>query len=212
MSEPVIVIGAGGHARVLLDVLRLRGVEVLGVVDNDCAKRGQTVGGVPVTGGDEEVQNHPAHGVRLVNAVGTVGVSPQRSGVFERFKQHGYRFAEVIHPSATIAADAVLCEGAQIMAGAIVQTGCRVGRNSILNTRASIDHDCEIGDHVHVAPGVTLSGNVSVGEGSHVGTGATVIQGVRIGRHCLIAAGAVVVRDVLDGVGVAGVPAREVGV
>ncbi len=95
------------------------------------------------------------------------------------------------------------------MAGAVLQTGCRMGENVIINTRASVDHDCIIACHTHVSPGAVLCGNVQVGQGSHIGAGATVIQGVRIACNGMVAAGAVVIRDIPEGVTVAGVPAKE---
>lgn len=210
MNYPVIILGAGGHAKVLIDALRLRSVEVLGLTDADPGKKGQLLLGVSVIGSDEEIAKYPAETVRLVNGLGSVGVGPNRGRLFERFKSDGYQFANVIHPSAIIAPDVILSEGVQIMAGAIVQTGSRIGNNVIINTRAAVDHDCHVGDHAHISPGVTFSGGVLVGENTHVGTGATVIQNIRIGCNCLVAAGAVVVRDVPDGAKVVGVPAREI--
>lgn len=165
--------------------------------------------GVPVIGDDEEVMKYPVETIGLVNGVGSVRVNPRRRQLFERFKSKGYQFANVVHPSAIIATDVVLSEGAQIMAGAVIQAGCHIGMNAVINTGSILDHDCHIGDHAHIAPGVTLSGGVRVGENTHVGTGATVIQGIKLGRSSLVAAGAVVIRDVPDGVAVAGVPAKE---
>lgn len=210
MTLPVIVIGGGGHAKVLIDALRLRSVKMLGVTDIDPGKIGTSLLGVPVIGNDEAILRHPADGVRLVNGIGSIRAATQRSTVFQDFTSRGYTFAQVLHPSAVIASDALLAEGAQVMAGAVVQPGCRVGKNVIINTLASIDHDCWVGDHVHISPGATVCGDVRIGDGAHIGAGATVIQGIRIGAGCLIAAGAVVVKDVPDGATVKGVPAREI--
>ena len=210
MKHPVIILGAGGHAKVLIDALRLQSVGLLGMTDADIGKKGHALLGVPVIGDDAEVMKHPADSIRLVNGVGTVRVNPLRRQLFEQFVGKGYRFASVVHPSAIIADDVVLSEGAQVMAGAVIQAGCHVGMNTLVNTGAIVDHDCHIGNHVHLSPGVTLSGSVSVGENSHIGTGATVIQGIKIGRNSLVAAGAVVIRDVPDGVTVAGVPAKGI--
>lgn len=206
----MIILGAGGHAKVLIDALRLRSVEVLGVTDADPGKKGQLLLGVSVIGGDEEIMKYPSETIRLVNGLGSVGVGSNRGRLFEHFKSDGYQFANVIHPSAIIAPDVILSEAVQVMAGAIIQTGSHIGKNVIINTRAAVDHDCHVGDHAHISPGVTFSGGVLVGENTHVGTGATVIENIRIGCNCLVAAGAVVVRNVPDGAKVAGVPAREI--
>lgn len=205
----MIILGAGGHAKVLIDALKLQSVELLGIADAEPDKKGQLLLGVAVLGSDEEVMKYPVEKIQLVNGVGSVRVNLRRRKLFEYFKNAGYRFASIVHPSAIVAGNAVLSEGAQIMAGAVIQTGCHVGFNAIINTGSVVDHDCHIGDHAHIAPGATLSGGVVVGEGAHVGTGAIVIQGIRIGRNSLVAAGAVVIRDVADGATVSGVPARE---
>lgn len=211
MSLPVIVLGAGGHAKVLIDALQRAGVEIAGATDADPGKCGKSLLGVTVFGGDDVLGRYLPDSVRLVNGLGSVRVDGARRRLFERFKDQGYQFAAVVHPSAIVAPDVVLAEGAQVMAGAVVQTGSRIGKNAIINTRAAVDHDCRIGEHAHIAPGATLSGAVEVGDGAHVGTGASIIQGIRIGRDCLVAAGAVVVGDVRDGAKVAGVPAKETG-
>lgn len=96
------------------------------------------------------------------------------------------------------------------MAGAVIQPDVTIGANVLINTRASVDHDCRIGDHAHLAPGTTLCGGVCVGHTTHIGAGATVIQGVQIGNRCLIGAGSLVLRDVADGKKAYGVPAKEV--
>jgi UDP-perosamine 4-acetyltransferase len=102
-----------------------------------------------------------------------------------------------------------LGEGVQIMAGTVVQPGSKIGDNTILNTRSSVDHDCEIGAHVHIAPGVTLSGGVRVHDDAHIGAGAVLIQGVEVGASSLVAAGSVVIHAVPANTRVAGMPARK---
>lgn len=211
MSEPVLILGGGGHAKVLVEALLANHALIAGIVDADPGLRGKTVLGVPVLGGDELVGDYPPASLQLVNGIGSVGLPATRRAVYQRFAAQGYRFAVVLHPAAVVASDVELAEGAQIMAGAVIQPGCRIGRNVIINTRASVDHDCVIGDHVHIAPGCTLSGAVTVGAGCHIGTGATVIQGVKIGAGSVVGAGAVVTRDIEAGVTVVGVPARVVG-
>jgi sugar O-acyltransferase (sialic acid O-acetyltransferase NeuD family) len=209
VTKPVLVLGAGGHAKVLVDALLACGTQVLGLTDADAARHGSLVLGLPVVGNDEAVLKHPAADILLVNGIGGVRGEALRREVFERFLRSGYGFATVVHPSAVLARAVGLGEGAQVMAGVIVQAGATIGRNAIINTRASVDHDCIVGDHVHIAPGVTLSGAVTVGDGAHVGTGASVIHSIRIGAGSVVAAGAVVIRDVPDGARVAGIPAKE---
>ena len=194
----------------LIDALRLQGVEILGAADVEPEKKGQLILGVPIIGSDEDILVYSPQSIRLVNAIGTVQVDYLRRSIFEAFKKKGYQFESVIHPSAIISREVKLAEGVQVMAGAILQAGCQVEENTIINTGASVDHDSLIGRNVHVAPGATLSGAVSVGEGSHIGAGAVVIQGIQIGQNCLVAAGAVVTSNVPNGVAVAGVPAREI--
>jgi sugar O-acyltransferase (sialic acid O-acetyltransferase NeuD family) len=194
----VIIIGAGGHARVLLDALRLMSCEVLGYVDPAFAKGTQGPGGVLVLGGDEALKDFSTSEVQLVNGVGSIGATTSRGAVYRRGKDAGFSFARVVHPSAIVSSSVILGEGVQVMAGCVVQTDAQIGANSIINTRASVDHDCLIGETVHIAPGVTLSGNVRVGDRAHIGTGAVVIQGISIGADSLVAAGAVVYRDVAE--------------
>jgi UDP-perosamine 4-acetyltransferase len=210
MSRPVIIIGGGGHAKVLVEALRASSVAMLGITDADPAKHGTSVLGAAVLGGDDVLERHAPGTVLLVNGLGSVARPAARAALFDALKAKGYVFATVVHPSAVVASDAVLGEGAQVMAGAVIQPGCTIGENVVINTRAAVDHDCFIGPHVHVAPGVTLSGGVRIGGGSHIGTGAAVVQGVTIGKRCLVAAGAVVIADVAEGATVGGVPAKEV--
>lgn len=207
--QPLIILGAGGHAKVLIAALRFQPVEILAILDADLNKKGQELMGVPIVGNDEELSKYLPQAVRLVNGIGSVHVNSPRRRIFERFKNKDYLFEKVVHPSAIIGEDVYLSEGVQIMAGAIVQSGCQIGMDTIVNTGSLVDHDCQIGNHAHISPGVVFSGGVVVGDGAHIGTGAVIIQGVRIGKNSLVAAGAVVVGNVLDGVTVAGVPARE---
>jgi sugar O-acyltransferase (sialic acid O-acetyltransferase NeuD family) len=207
MTAPVLIVGAGGHAKVLVDALLACGIPIVGLIDADPAKTGSRVLGVEVIGGDTAVGRFAPADIVLVNGVGTVASTAARRGVFERFKAQGYRFATVIHPSAVVAPSARLADGVQVMAGCVIQAESAIGQNAIVNTRASVDHDCVVGAHVHIAPGVTLSGGVRVGDNTHIGSGSTVLQGIAIGADCVVGAGSVVLANVPAGSRVGGVPA-----
>ena len=203
----VLVIGAGGHAKVVIEAVRRMSQQIIGATDADPAKHGSICQGVPVLGGDEAAREHQPGEVLLANGIGQ---SPDgRRAAYRRFKEGGYDFLTIVHPSATVAAGADLGEGAQVMAGAVIQPAARIGNNAIINTNATVDHDCTIGEHAHIAPGAVLCGAVTVGDGAFVGAGATVIQGITIGADALIGAGAVVIGDVAPGAAVNGVPARR---
>lgn len=207
-SLPVIVIGGGGHAKVLISTLLLQHRNVLGFVD--LKPDSPAVLGVTQLGNDDAILMHSPHQVRLVNGIGSIGSTEARRNVYEGFRHKQYIFESVIHPSAIIALDVDIESGAQVMAGAVIQPGSRLGSNAIINTGACIDHDCLIGAHAHIAPGATLSGNVTVGQGAHIGTGACIVQGVSVGTRAIVGAGAVVLRNVPDEITVIGVPAAPV--
>lgn len=206
MSKPVIILGAGGHSRVLIDILQLTARKIIGITDP--FYRDREFCDLPILGEDEKILAYSPAEIELVNGMGSIGSTQKRKDLFQTFKRKGYHFANVIHPTAIISPHVTLEEGVQIMAGAILQPGTHIGTNSIINTKASVDHDCIIGAHVHIAPGVTLSGNCLIEDEVHVGTGATLIQGLRVGNKSVIGAGAVVIRDVPSGCTVVGNPAK----
>lgn len=206
--DDLLILGAGGHARVIVSVLRLLQVHPAGCVAPE-APDANWYSEIPWLGTDRELSKRDPATTRLVSGVGGTRSNERRQRIFEFGKSLGFRFHTVLHPRAIVAEGAVIEEGAVVMAGAIIQVGCTIGRNAIINTGAIVDHDCVIGAHAHIAPGVRLSGNVSVGRGTHIGTGASVIQGITIGESALLAAGCVAIDDVPDRAAVAGVPARS---
>lgn len=206
--KPVIVLGGGGHAKVLLDTLILQGHNILGFTDPQSQA---SIWGIPYLGHDAEIEKFSPKDLVLVNGIGAVGNNSIRKKLFCLYKERGYCFASVIHPTAILSPRAVIGEGAQIMAGAVMQADVHIGSNVIVNTRASIDHDCKINDHVHIAPGATISGGVQIEESAFVGAGAVVIQGIQIGTGSIVGAGAVVIEDVPRNRKVAGVPAKVIG-
>ena len=202
----VIILGASGHAKVVLEALRLSGMEVVGLLD-DRLGHGEYYG-YPVLGGDD------ALGVLLkqhrgLRAIVAIGDNALRWRVSERIAAQfpDLSFVSAIHPTAIISPTASIGPGTYVGAGAIVNPSSRIGRHVIVNTRASIDHDCTLADIASVGPGATLGGTVTVGTGSHVGLGACVKQDIPIGEWCVIGAGAAVVADIPDRSLALGVPA-----
>lgn len=208
MTPPVIIYGAGGHAAVLIDTLRLLRREVLFIIDDDPTTHGQSIDGLEVRGDASILKRHRPAELELANAIGSIKAVIARREKFLELREQGFEFATIIHPAAVVAASAVLGHGTQIMAGAVVQPRVALGENTLINTRAAVDHDAVIGDHAHIAPGATLSGDVRIGESTHVGVGASVVQCLSVGARATIGAGAVVIRDVADGATVVGCPAR----
>ncbi len=207
----VIVLGAGGHAKVLIDTLQLLpGINIIGILDPNPACLGQAILGVRVLGNDDEIKHFTPASVRLVNGVGSVDLPSVRKHLFLRFKAKGYEFLTVIHPNAFVSPHAQLGEGCQVMAGGVVQACSAIGSNVIINTNASVDHESWLADHIHVAPGAVISGMVRIEEESHIGARAVIVQGVSVGKKSLIGAGAVVIRSIKAGSRVVGVPAKEI--
>lgn len=209
-NKPVIIIGAGGHAKVLISTLKALERKIIGVLNADVLSTGQTVNGIIILGNDDKVKDYATDAVELVNGIGSIAEPVKRTEIFLKFKTEGYTFARVIHPAAAIIDGLEIGEGVQIMAGAIVQTGCDISPNVIINTGAIVEHDCKIGAHVHIASGAVISGGVKIGAMSHIGTGATIVQGVKVGDNVVVGAGAVVTRNIPNGKKVVGNPAKEI--
>lgn len=205
-----IVLGGGGHARVLIDSLQASDVAVVhGVLDADRSQWGQTLLGVPVLGSDELLPELIERGVNhFAVGLGSVGDSQLRERLFEAALACGLKPLTVIHPSSACSAWAEVGSGSQLFPASVVNANARLGENVIVNSGAVIEHDCVIGAHAHIATGAKLSGGVNVGAGAHIGAGAVVKQSISIGERAVVGAGACVVKDVPPGVVVVGVPAH----
>lgn len=210
MAIPVIGLGAGGHAKVVIDIIKLCGqYDVIGLLDGNPELQGEAISGVPVLGDDHLIDELKLGGIGhfFVGLGGAVDLQPRRR-LYELAVQKGLKSIDAIHPSATVSPSAVLERGVTIAAGAIINTEATIGENAIINTSAIVEHDCRIGAHAHIATGVHLAGGVEVGEGALIGIGSAVRQGIFIGKNAVVGAGSVVVKDVEEGRTVFGNPAR----
>lgn len=201
--------GAGGHARVVLDVLRLRGYQLRGI----CAPElpaGSKWHGVDVLGDDTVLDDLSCDEVWLANGIGLAQRCMVRRRIQDAYFARGYSWLTLEHPSSLRASDSWLADGVQLMAGAVVQPGCRLEAGVVINTCASVDHDCQLGEHVFVGPGAVLCGAVKVDRGAFIGAGAVVLPGIHLGEDAIIGAGAVVTRSVEAGCTAVGNPARIV--
>lgn len=204
--ERVILIGGGGHCKVVVDAIIAAGVfEPVAILD--ARHVGESILGVPISHSDQDVQHWRDLGVRLaVVTVGSVGDPSSRIMLARRALDAGFELATVVHPSAVVSPSAEIGAGTYVGPGAVINAEARVGKCCIINTGALVDHDCLLGDFVHLAPGVALSGAVSIGDRSHVGTGSALIQQVKVGADTVVGAGSTVVRDVPAGVVAFGSP------
>jgi UDP-perosamine 4-acetyltransferase len=205
-----VLLGCGGHARVLLDGLKAaKGPFPEAALDNDRATWGKSWSGLPVVGGDDKLAGLAKKGVtHAVIGLGGAGDNGPRRRLYEMARDAGLAVLSVRHPSAVVSPSAEVGPGAQLMPGCVVNAGAALGAGVIVNSGAVVEHDCVVGDHAHVATGAVLAGGVRVGAGAHVGAGAVVRQGLSIGKGAVVGAGAAVVADVPAGAVVAGVPAR----
>lgn len=204
----VLLLAAGGHGSVVLDALLASGTRVAGIIDPG-RPIGSALFDVPVLGGDEWLDQVKPDDILLVNGIGATPFNNLRSQFFNTWKQRDFNFLSVKHPSAVVGRETALSEGSQIMAGSIVQCRVSIAGNAVINTRASVDHDCKIGVHAFIGPGVTLCGDVCIGDNAFLGAGAIVLPGITVGDNAIIGAGAVVTRDVPCGELIAGNPATQ---
>lgn len=194
-SIGIYLYGASGHAKVIKDIIEANGNQVLGYVDDN----------VELNEFESLEVSHTASGRSPL--IISIGNNRIRKRIAESLESD---YETAVHPTASVSPSATIGKGSVVMAGAIINSSAIVGNHCIVNTGVSVDHECELGDYVHLSPHATLCGNVRVGEGSWIGAGAVVIQGIKIGKWSIVGAGAVVTHDVPDYTEVVGVPARPV--
>lgn len=200
MNRPYALLGGGGHAGVLLDILLDSGGEVAGVISPDPISSRKVFGGIARFASDDEFKAaFDSAEVLVVNGIGPTPKGTLRQRIQSIYEELGFEFAEVISPAAVISKFAHVDSSVQIMAGAALQSGVVLGKASVINTRAVLDHDCQLGRYVHVASSATLCGGVVVADNAYIGANATIFPGVHIGRDAIVGAGAVVKTNVESG-------------
>jgi sugar O-acyltransferase (sialic acid O-acetyltransferase NeuD family) len=206
----VLVLGAGGHGRVVLDILLQAGCyQVVGFLDNNLAVHGRRIDGIPVYGSIDDLARF-SHELDVGGAIVAIGDNGVRRGMARLVEAARLALISAIHPSATLAHNATVGRNVVIAAGTVVCAHCQIGDSTILNTGCIIDHQTMIGEGSHICPGVRIAGRVKVEAGSFVGIGATVVPNVTLGCECIVGAGAVVIEDVPPLSTVVGVPARPI--
>jgi sugar O-acyltransferase (sialic acid O-acetyltransferase NeuD family) len=204
----VLVLGGGGHARVVADAILTRsakygGMELVGFLDDDPTMRHLHILGKPVLGTISDIKRIP-HEVVVIG----IGDNEDRQKLFEDLSKQGEKFITVIHPHATVARDVKMGRGTVVFGGVVVNTGAKIGDNVILNTGCTVGHDCTVGPHAHICPGAHLGGTVLVRKGAFVGIGSAIIQGKTIGEWAIVGGGSTVTKDVPPRTTVVGVPAQ----
>ncbi|MEW6482421.1 MAG: acetyltransferase [bacterium] len=204
-NDKILIFGAGGHGKVVLDILLESGADILGFLDEDRNKIGQKINGFKVLGDWSYLKDKDSIEIAL-----GIGNNKNRERVFRRAKELAMMVISAIHPKAIISRDVKMGEGIVVMPGAVVNPGAVLENGVVVNTGATVDHDCYLEQFCQIWPGAHLAGTVKVGSFSYVGTGASVIQNIKIGKNVIIGAGAAVISDIPDEVTVVGVPAKVI--
>lgn len=194
MNE-VSIIGASGHAKVIIDLVEDLGFSIKTVFDQNILI-------------EKLLKYSVSHDFNSIpeNSIIAIGNNNIRKKLA---KEISLLMPALVHPSSFISKYSNIGNGSVVMSGVSVNIDVSIGEHCIINTNSSIDHDCKIDDYVHISPNASLAGNVEVGECSHIGIGACIIQGIKIGKNCIIGAGSVIIKDVMDGTVVVGNPGKE---
>ncbi len=206
--ENIVLIGAGGNCKVVVDILK-RDYNIVGVTDIDVNMHGKLVYGTKVLGNDDILEK--LFEQEIANALvtlGSIGNYQIREKLYLKGKKIGFKFVNAISVYSIISESVIIGKGNIVMDGAIIHSDTIIGNNTIINTGSIVEHDCKIDDYVHISPGAMIAGGVTIGKGTHIGLGSNIIQGTTIGKNCIIGAGAVVINDIPDNSLAVGVPAK----
>ncbi|MGL5963025.1 MAG: acetyltransferase [Fusobacteriaceae bacterium] len=208
--KKVVIIGAGGHAKVVIDIILQRKkalyeeIEIVGILDDSFSEgEDKKLFGISIIGKLDKISELE----KSINYVIAIGNNEIREKISKKFKELNY--ITLIHPRAIIAEEVTIGEGTVVMAGAVINSYTKIGKHNIINTSSIIEHDNNLDDYIHISPNSTLCGGVKVGKSSWIGAGATIIQGVEISNNVLVGAGAVVLRNIEKNLMMIGILAKE---
>lgn len=204
--NPIIVIGEGGHSKVVQDIIWVEGrYRIVAILDDKHEKIHHRRG---IVHGPTSAAFNIFNGNQDVKFIIAIGNNRVRAKIAKQIEGNGGSFAAVVHPSAIISPSACIGEGTVVMPNCVINANTEIGRHVIINTGAIVEHDNYIGDYAHISPNATLTGNVTIGEGAHVGASATIIPGIKVGKWSTIGAGSTVIRDIPDFKKAVGCPTR----
>jgi len=196
MDKKIIIIGGGGHAKVLVDILKQQQINIYAVSAPKMEHDSTLFEGLNFFLNDEEIYKYEPDEICLLNGIGSIPGNTLREDIFQKFRKDQYEFLSLKSNSSLTSDYCKIGMGVQILHGTVINTDTVIGENCIINTGAIVEHDCVLGASNHIAPGAMLCGGVSTGSSVHIGTGAVIIQGVTIGENSVIGAGSVVTADV----------------
>ncbi|OON98868.1 MAG: serine acetyltransferase [Epulopiscium sp. Nele67-Bin004] len=210
MKEDIVLIGAGGHAKVIVDIIKeTNKYNIVGVCAYNLAKGEKFLNNIYCLGNDEELDKLYKSGVQnAVICVGAIQKIQLRMDIYLSLKKIGFTLPTLIHSSAIISDNTTIGDGTCIMPQAVVNSGTNIGNIAIINTSAVVEHDCNVGDNVHISPRACLCGGVSIRDNTHVGAGAIINQLISIENNVIIGSGAVVISNIQANKKVVGIPAR----
>lgn len=202
-----IVVGTGGHSKVVIDILKASNEKIIGMVDDFIQEN--HLFGIPILGTIDKIEEII---MKIPDAyfIVAIGDNQSRKMVVKQLNNHSINFGTAIHPSAIIGSNVLINKGTVIMPNTVINAGAIIGEHVILNTACTVDHDCHIESYSHLSPGVHLAGNVTVGEGVHLGIGTNIIQGIAVGTYSVIGAGSCVIDNVPANVVAVGCPAKVI--
>lgn len=202
MSKKLVIIGAGGHGKVVANIAKLNGYDDIVFLDDDTSK---TMCGIyPIVGTSNDV-NHYKNGDFIVG----IGNNLIRRKITSLLLKERYNLVTLIHPTAVIDETVHISKGSVVMANVVINVDTKIGVGCIINTSSSVDHDCIINDFVHVCPGSHVAGSVTIGDNTWIGVGSSIINNVSITKDCMIGAGTVVVEELVESGTYVGIPARR---